>query len=108
VTLNPSTPTQRVEECLDACDVALVMSVEAGFGGQKLNPVALERLRRFRALAGERLLLEIDGGVNQETIGACAEAGAELFVVGSAIFRNGDYTEAVRGLTELAGSGTRN
>jgi ribulose-phosphate 3-epimerase len=107
IALNPSTPSQRLECCLAICDAALVMSVEAGFGGQKFNPVALERLRRYRQLAGERVLLEVDGGINSATIAACAEAGADLFVVGSAIFRNGDYASAVRELTELASTATR-
>jgi ribulose-phosphate 3-epimerase len=82
----------------------LVMSVQAGFGGQAFNPVALERLRRARKLAGERLLLEIDGGINEDTISSCAAAGAQLFVVGSAIFRHSDYGAAIRRLTELAQS----
>lgn len=108
ITLNPSTSMEKVEPLLDACDVVLVMSVEAGFGGQGFNPVALERLRRFRQLAGERVLLGIDGGVNHSTIAACAEAGAELFVVGSAIFRHDGYAAIIGELRELARSATGN
>lgn len=100
--INPSTPFETVENVLAACDLLLVMSVEAGFGGQSFNPVALERLRRARTLAGERLLLEIDGGVNEDTISRCAAAGAQLFVVGSAIFKKSDYGAAIRDLSELA------
>jgi ribulose-phosphate 3-epimerase len=100
--INPSTPFETVENVLDLCDVLLVMSVEAGFGGQSFNPVALDRLRRARQLAGDRLLLEVDGGVNQETISRCAAAGAQLFVVGSAIFKQPDYGAAIRRLAELA------
>jgi ribulose-phosphate 3-epimerase len=102
--INPSTPFSAVEKSLDLCDLLLVMSVEAGFGGQSFNPVALERLRRARDLAGERLLLEIDGGVNPETISSCAAAGAQLFVVGSAIFKQPDYGAAIRRLAESARS----
>ena len=67
-------------------------------GGQAFNPVALDRLRRARELAGERLLLEVDGGINPETISSCAAAGGQLFVVGSAIFKQPDYGAAIRRL----------
>lgn len=100
--INPPTPFAKVEEVLDYCDLLLVMSVQAGFGGQSFNEVALERLRRARQLAGDRLLLEVDGGVNEDTIFRCAAAGAQLFVVGSAIFKKPDYGAAIQRLTELA------
>jgi ribulose-phosphate 3-epimerase len=104
--INPSTPFASVERVLDICDLLLVMSVEAGFGGQSFNAVALDRLCLARELAGERLLLEIDGGVNTNTISSCAAAGAQLFVVGSAIFKQPDYGAAIRRLAELARSKT--
>lgn len=104
LTLNPSTPLSAIEPYLDACDLILVMSVEAGFGGQKFNPVALERLRTLRDRLGGDFPLEVDGGVNLHTIGACAEAGARLFVIGSAIFGQPDYASAVRELRGLARS----
>lgn len=102
--INPSTPFAAVQRVLELCDLLLVMSVEAGFGGQSFNSVALDRLRRARQLAGDRLLLEVDGGVNAETISSCAAAGAQLFVVGSAIFKQPDYGAAIRRLAELAQS----
>jgi ribulose-phosphate 3-epimerase len=102
--INPLTPFASVEKVLDVCDLLLVMSVQAGFGGQSFNSVALDRLRRARELAGDRLLLEIDGGVNIETISSCAAAGAQLFVVGSAIFKQPQYGAAIRRLAELAES----
>ena len=102
--INPQTNFDTVESTLDHVDLLLVMSVSAGFGGQSFNPVALQRLERARELAGERLLLEIDGGVNEETIADCAAAGAQLFVVGSAIFKHPDYGAAIRRLAELARS----
>jgi ribulose-phosphate 3-epimerase len=102
--INPDTPVSSIERYLDRCDLALVMSVNAGFGGQAFNPVALEKLRQIRRLAGDRICLEVDGGVNASTITECAEAGAELFVVGSAIFRQPEYGAAVARLRELAQS----
>lgn len=100
--LNPGTPLDSITRVLDACDLVLVMSVQPGFGGQKFQPVALDKLRRLRQLAGPDVLLEVDGGVNESTIHSCAEAGAQLFVVGSAIFGNNDYTQSVRQLGQLA------
>jgi ribulose-phosphate 3-epimerase len=105
--LNPLTPLEELDACWDLCDVVLVMSVTAGFGGQSFQTVALDKLREARHRGGENLLLEIDGGVNRETIQACAEAGADLFVVGSGIFREANYGHAVRELRMRAESGTR-
>jgi ribulose-phosphate 3-epimerase len=101
VALNPGTPLSRVEPCLDLCDLLLVMSVEAGFGGQPFDAVALEKLRQARGLTRGDVLLEVDGGVSHKTIPSCAEAGAQLFVVGSAIFRSDRYATVVRELTDL-------
>lgn len=100
--LNPQTPLSAIEPCLDLCDLALVMSVPAGFGGQPFHPVALDKLRRLREIGGPDLLLEVDGGVNEQTIHQCAVAGAQLFVVGSALFRAASYPAAVQGLSDLA------
>lgn len=99
--LNPDTPLSTLDGCLESCDMVLVMSVPAGFGGQSFRPIALDKLRTLRKNMSD-LLLEVDGGVQQQTIGACAEAGAQLFVVGSAIFRAASYSGAVRELTQLA------
>lgn len=100
--VNPLTPLDNLAAAIQECDLLLVMSVQAGFGGQSFNPIALDKLRQARELAGDRLLLEIDGGVSEHTISRCAEAGAQLFVVGSAIFRTPDYGAAIRRLAELA------
>ena len=106
---NPPTPLSAVQPYFSDCDVLLVMSVMPGFGGQVFDPIALEKLRAVRSTnAAKDLLLEVDGGVNGDTIGSCAEAGAALFVVGSAIFRQPDYQEAVARLTQQAGSRTQN
>ena len=101
--LNPQTPLTAVEGCLDLCDLVLVMSVNAGFGGQKFNTVALEKLQTLRAKLPAETLLEVDGGINSATIGLARQAGADLFVVGSALFGQSDYTAAVGGLSSLAG-----
>ena len=98
VAINPSTPLTEVEHCLDKADLVLAMSVEAGFGGQAFHPESPQRLRRLRAMTSEETLLEVDGGVNLKTISACTEAGAQLLVVGSAIFNTDDYRAAVGGL----------
>jgi ribulose-phosphate 3-epimerase len=104
IALNPDTPVSAIAGCLDLCDLVLVMSVQAGFGGQKFNPVALEKLQEVRKLA-PHVLLEIDGGINTQTIAQSARAGAQLFVVGSAIFGQPDYAPVVRQLTDLAKAG---
>ena len=68
---------------------------------QKFNTIALEKLRRLNEIRPPGMMLEVDGGVNSSTIASCAAAGADLFVVGSAIFRQPDYTAAVKDLHEL-------
>ncbi len=78
------------------------MSVPAGFGGQSFQDIALEKLRQLRRTQRRDLLLEIDGGVNNETIGRCVEAGAQLCVVGSAIFKRENYADAVEQLSRQA------
>lgn len=98
VAINPSTPMESLETCLQFCDLTLVMSVEAGFGGQAFNPVALQRIAELRQRY-PNMLLEIDGGINSDTIGLAKDAGCDLFVVGSAIFRHNDYRHAIEGLT---------
>lgn len=99
--VNPATPLSALESCLADCDLALLMSVQAGFGGQAFNPEALERARRIRELAPD-VLLEMDGGINRDTIAAATAAGVELLVVGSAIFRADSYSQAVSELSRLA------
>lgn len=102
IALNPATPLESLKGCLDLCDLVLVMSVPAGFGGQKFHDVALEKLAALRKVVGPDVILEVDGGVNVATIGRCWGAGAQAFVVGSAIFSRPDYVSAVSELTRLA------
>jgi ribulose-phosphate 3-epimerase len=100
LSINPPTPVAAVEPYLDSCDQVLVMGVMPGFGGQEFNPVALDKLTRLRAVGPSRLLLSVDGGVNERTIGQCARAGAQMLVTGTAFFGAGDYR---RRMVELAG-----
>ena len=97
VALNPDTSLDALSTCIDDVDMALVMSVNAGFGGQSFNPVALEKIKSLRSSHPD-LLLQIDGGINLDTIGEARAAGCDLFVVGSAIFRQDDYGVAIRNL----------
>jgi ribulose-phosphate 3-epimerase len=102
IALNPATPVQSLNGCLDLCDLVLVMSVPAGFGGQEFHEVALDKLAAVRKRADHQALLEVDGGVNETTIERCAAAGAQLYVAGSAVFGSDDYGRAMEQLNRLA------
>jgi ribulose-phosphate 3-epimerase len=104
IALDPPTPISDLDGCLDLCDLVLVMSVMPGFGGQAFEPDALERLRRLRAAVGPNVLLQVDGGINADTIGPCAEAGADLFVTGTALFSQDNYGRFIDEMTGLARS----
>lgn len=104
ISLNPPTAVELLDGCLDLCDLVLVMSVMPGFGGQSFDPTALEKLRRLRSSVGSRTLLSVDGGVNLETVSACAAAGADLFVAGSALFSQDNYGRFIRDMAGLARS----
>ena len=100
---NPGTPVARLEPFLSECDLVLVMSVEPGFGGQKFKPEVLAKSRQLKSLLAPGTLLSIDGGIGADTIGSAAAAGCGVFVAGSAIFDEADYTSAVLNLERLAG-----
>jgi ribulose-phosphate 3-epimerase len=103
VALNPSTPPSVVEYVLDDVDLVLVMSVNPGFGGQKLIPSARAKVGRVREMiAGRRIELSVDGGVNLEHAGPLARQGATILVAGSAIFGAPDPAAAVRELRRAA------
>lgn len=102
IAINPQTPLDQIASCLDLCEMVLVMSVPAGFGGQSFDSIALDKLEQLTTLAAPETLLEVDGGVNASTIASCAGAGASLFVVGSAIFGQPDYATAIDDLVRLA------
>ncbi|MGI6408446.1 MAG: ribulose-phosphate 3-epimerase [Gammaproteobacteria bacterium] len=103
---NPATSLEVLKYVLDKVDMVLLMSVNPGFGGQKFIPGTLEKLREARALineSGRDIRLEIDGGVNVHNIRAIAEAGADTFVAGSAIFNAPDYKAVLEAMRhELA------
>jgi ribulose-phosphate 3-epimerase len=102
ISLNPPTPLSAIEACLPHCDLVLVMSVMPGFGGQKFDKSALDKLRTLRDRDDVDALLEVDGGINAETIGDCAEAGAELLVAGVAVFHTDDYVATIDQLQRKA------
>ena len=105
VALNPDTELDAILPCLELCDLVLCMSVNAGFGGQKFNPVAIEKVKQLVEIREQRQLhfvLEVDGGINVETIGDCYAAGATWFVAGSSIFKQECYQQAVTDLTAAA------
>lgn len=106
IAINPDTGVESIASCVGHCDLVLIMSVQAGFGGQSFRTTALEKLSEARQIFGPEVMLEVDGGVNNATIANCTEAGAELLVVGSAIFKADNYAAAVAELTNLAGART--
>jgi len=103
---NPATPLDYLKYVLDKVDMVLLMSVNPGFGGQKFIPRALDKLREARRIieeSGRDIRLEIDGGVKVDNIRQIAEAGADTFVAGSAIFNTPDYRATVAAMrAELA------
>ena len=95
---NPAPPLDVLRYVMDKVDMILLMSVNPGFGGQKFIPTTLEKLREARALidaSGRDIRLEVDGGVNTQNIRQIAEAGADTFVAGSAIFNAPDYKAVI-------------
>ncbi len=96
--LNPATPVDVLNCVLGQLDMVLLMSVNPGFGGQKFIPYVLDKLRQVRAMiddTGREIRLEIDGGVKVDNIGQIAEAGADSFVAGSAIFGSDSYADTI-------------
>ena len=105
--LKPATPIEPYEDLLAELDMILVMTVEPGFGGQAFLDIMLPKIRRTRELIsrhGLDLWVQVDGGVSRETVERCAQAGADVFVAGSAVYGADDPAEAVRGLRALAES----
>ncbi|HAI55998.1 MAG TPA: ribulose-phosphate 3-epimerase [Acinetobacter nosocomialis] len=107
---NPATPLHHLDYVLDKVDQILIMSVNPGFGGQKFIPMTLEKLRAARKIidaSGRDIRLEVDGGVGPANIREIAEAGADMFVAGSAIFGQPDYKVVINQMrAELARVGT--
>ena len=104
VALNPSTPESAVAYVLDRVDLVLLMTVNPGFGGQAFIPAVLEKTRRLKAMIGDRPIhIEVDGGVTPETAPLVVEAGADVLVAGSAVFKGGTrdaYAANIRAIRE--------
>lgn len=105
ITIKPGTPAEAVVPYLDKVDMVLVMTVEPGFGGQKLIPECLDKVRAIRRMAEERGLqtdIEVDGGIREDNVRLALEAGANVIVAGSAVFKN-NISENVRNFLEKMG-----
>ena len=109
ISLNPGTAASAIAEVLDMVDMVLVMSVNPGFGGQKFIPSSVAKVAELRRMIGDRPIhIQVDGGVDPNTVGALAEAGADCFVAGSAVFRGGSvdnpapYGENIRAIRAAA------
>lgn len=107
ITLNPATPLSYLEYILDKVDLILLMSVNPGFGGQSFIPSTLEKLKSVRSMlnayeanGGKKIRLEVDGGVNASNIAQIAQAGADTFVAGSAIYSKPDYKAVIDSMRE--------
>ena len=99
--INPDTPVEKIKDVIPLCDMVLVMSVFPGFGGQKFIPSALDKLSEIRAIineSGKDIDLEIDGGITAENVHLVKEAGANVIVAGSAIFKADDRAAAIAAL----------
>lgn len=103
VSLNPGTSESAIEYVLDRLDLILVMSVNPGFGGQSFMPSQLPKIKRIREMIGNRPIeLEVDGGVNTDTIKSVVDAGADVLVAGSAVFKGDDYAATIGALRTTA------
>ncbi|MEO8372557.1 MAG: ribulose-phosphate 3-epimerase [Candidatus Solibacter sp.] len=105
VVLNPSTPVSVLEEVLEVADYVLLMSVNPGFGGQKLIPYVLDKVRKLDAMRREKklaLLIEIDGGVHKDNLAVVVRAGCDWIVTGSAIFHSADPEITLREMRNIA------
>lgn len=98
---NPATPLGYIEHVIDKLDLILIMSVNPGFGGQSFIPHALEKIATVRKMidaSGRDILLEVDGGIKTDNIALVAQAGADTFVSGSAIFNSPDYAATIQAM----------
>jgi ribulose-phosphate 3-epimerase len=107
VALTPSTPVQALAEVRGDVWVALCMTVNPGWGGQRFIPSAVDKIARLRGLIGPDVELEVDGGIDVATAGPAAAAGATLFVAGTSVFGADDPGEAFRQVSAAAGVGSR-
>ncbi|MCP3054392.1 ribulose-phosphate 3-epimerase [Aurantimonas marianensis] len=107
VSLNPATPESVIQYVLDRLDLVLLMTVNPGFGGQAFIPSVVDKVRRVKAMIGDRdIHIEIDGGVTPQTAPLVVEAGADVLVAGSAVFKGGtqeSYAENIKAIRDAAG-----
>lgn len=106
VAIKPKTPVEEIKRLIPDIDMALVMSVEPGFGGQKFMPVALEKIKQVKEICtglGRDIYIQVDGGINTDNAGLAVSAGANVIVAGSAVFKN-DIAANVRRLNEIINS----
>ncbi len=104
IVISPDTPVSEIEDVLDICDMVLVMSVYPGFGGQKFIENSLDKIKRLKELKiskGYSYIIEIDGGVNKDTVKRIKDAGAELLVAGSAVYNKADMRQNIELLKSL-------
>jgi ribulose-phosphate 3-epimerase len=103
VAITPSTPVETLAEIRGDLWSALCMTVNPGWGGQEFIPASLDKIRRLRELIGPDIELEVDGGIDADTAGPCAEAGASLFVAGTSVFGSPEPGAAFRQVAARAG-----
>ena len=104
VSLNPSTPETAIEHVIDKVDLILVMTVNPGFSGQRFISSQIEKIRRIKAMIGDRSIeIEVDGGINADNVKTVTEAGANVVVAGNAVFSGDDYAAAIGALRDAAG-----
>jgi ribulose-phosphate 3-epimerase len=104
VAINPATPVGALAELAGAIDMALCMTINPGWAGQPFIAHSLDKIERIRAIVGADVAVEVDGGIDPETAPGCRQAGANVFVAGSAIFGSGDPGEAYRAIARAAGA----
>jgi ribulose-phosphate 3-epimerase len=107
VSLNPATPLWSLEHILPDMDLALLMSVNPGFGGQEFIPETINKIKTLKRILGEKglpALIEVDGGINLKNAAPVASAGADILVMGSAFFHSGDYGKLVKQFRENVGN----
>ena len=104
VTLNPDTPVDKIETVARLCDMILVMTVYPGFGGQKFIEDAAKKCIRVRQIVGEKIRIEVDGGIDSQTAGKVVGYGADTLVAGNAIFAKKERVAAIEAIRKACGS----
>lgn len=98
ISIKPKTPIEVLKPLLDKIDLVLIMSVEPGFGGQKYIETSTEKIRQLKKISPEKLIIEVDGGINQETAKLAVEAGADALVAGAYVYGANDVKQAINSL----------